>query len=118
VGARTKALMRLVANDLQPAEDAAEPTFREAAEAAAAALAAERDRAQQLNPACTAYWTSRGYSIAPHALKWPLDGSIVATSGALARAACSGSSANNFKCSKGHFQEDRKCRHFARWQSP
>lgn len=82
VGARLLELMRLVANDLQravAAEDAAEATAREAAEAAAAAQAA----AEQLNPACTAFWQSRGYGNPPwlwvpfkrtplrHAHHWP-----------------------------------------------
>jgi multidrug efflux pump subunit AcrA (membrane-fusion protein) len=54
-----------------------------AAAAAVAKQAAERNRARQLNPACTAFWTSRGYESAPwrwdtfegsrleHAHEWP-----------------------------------------------
>jgi hypothetical protein len=41
---------------------------RQAEEAEKQRLAAERNRAEQLNPACAAFWTSRGYDHAPW--KW------------------------------------------------
>jgi hypothetical protein len=52
----------------QQQEAAAKAAAAKQAAAAAAAVekaAAERNRARQLNPACTAFWTSRHYKSAP-----------------------------------------------------
>jgi hypothetical protein len=68
---------KLVRSELRVREQQAQATAAAADKAVAAAAAAkqaaaavakqtaERNRAQQLNPACTAFWTSRGYESAP-----------------------------------------------------